>query len=94
MQTKKLYTRSRAARIIDIFENLLEKNKIIIPSPEDDERDPETTGALYGSVYGELLDSVEHELASWVKDVRNVEMIQGVFSYEDFCEIGEEDISK
>lgn len=57
-----MYTHDEAARIVDLFESLLDKYNIRIPSPEDDERDEDNEAKLYGSVYSELLDSVEDEL--------------------------------
>ncbi len=55
-------TREIAARIVDQFEDVLELADITVPSPEDGEKDPENDAALYGSVYADLLDSVEQEL--------------------------------
>ena len=57
-----IYTRDEAARIVEMFENILVENEISIPSPEDDDRDPDDTLGLYGSVYSNLLDSVENVL--------------------------------
>lgn len=57
-----IYTHDETARIVDLFESLLDKYNIRIPSPEDNERDADNEAKLYGSVYGELLNSVEDEL--------------------------------
>jgi len=57
-----IYTRDEAARIVEMFENILVENNISIPSPEDDDRDPDDKLGLYGSVYSDLLDSVESAL--------------------------------
>lgn len=57
-----IYTRDEAARIVEMFENILVENEISIPSPEDDERDPDDKLGLYGSVYSDLLDGVENIL--------------------------------
>ncbi len=57
-----IYTHDEAAEIVELFENLLIDNGIKLPSPEDDERDPDNDAALYGSVYSELLDEVEYRL--------------------------------
>ena len=54
-----IYTRDEAARIVALFEDLLIKNEISVPSPEDYERDPEDDLGLYGSTYYDLLDEVE-----------------------------------
>ena len=57
-----IYTRDEAADIVDMFEEILFDNNISIPSPEDDERDPDDMLGLYGSVYYDLLDAVESRL--------------------------------
>lgn len=57
-----IYTRDEAARIVEMFENILVENEISIPSPEDDDRDPDDKLGLYGSVYSDLLDGVENAL--------------------------------
>ncbi len=62
MKDDKIYTRDIAAGIVERFETLLIENKICIPSPEDDQRDPGDQIGLYGSVYSNLLDDIESEL--------------------------------
>lgn len=54
-----------AGRIVDKFDDLLVAKEIRVPSPEDDERDPDETG-LYGSDYWGLFDYVENELRNLV----------------------------
>lgn len=54
-----IYTRDEAARIVELFEEVLERYSIVVPSPEDDEREEDNAATLYGSVYYELLDGVE-----------------------------------
>ena len=56
-----IYTHDEAALIIELFENILLHYSISVPSPEDDEREPDDAG-LYGSVYSNLLDEVEYKL--------------------------------
>lgn len=83
-----IYTRDEAARIVEMFENILFENNISIPSPEDDDRDPDDKLGLYGSVYSDLLDGVENSIISIiirrgphgdnVKDLN--EVITGEFS--------------
>ena len=83
-----IYTRDEAARIVEMFENILVENEISIPSPEDDDRDPDDKLGLYGSVYSDLLDGVENALISiiirrgphgdHIKDLNTV--ISGEFS--------------
>lgn len=57
-----IYTHDEAALIVEAFENTLEKYGVKLPSPEDDEREADNEAALYGSTYGDLLDSVENML--------------------------------
>jgi len=58
----KIYTHDEAAKIIELFEDILTENDIHIPSPEDDERDENNMVGLYGSTYGDLLDEIEEIL--------------------------------
>lgn len=62
MNKPKIYTRQEAADIVEAFEDVLMKNNICVPSPEDGERDPDDMVGLYGSTYYDLLDFVEHTL--------------------------------
>lgn len=83
-----IYTRDEAARIVEMFEDILVENEISIPSPEDDDRDPDDSLGLYGSVYSDLLDRVEDALVriiirrgphgDHIKDLN--EVITGEFS--------------
>lgn len=57
-----IYTRDEAAKIVEMFEDILVENEISVPSPEDDDRDPDDNLGLYGSVYSDLLDRVEDTL--------------------------------
>lgn len=57
-----IYTRDEAASIVEMFENVLDKYDIVIPSPEDEERGDDNEAKLYGSVYADLLDEVEDRL--------------------------------
>lgn len=59
MSKAAIYTRDEAARIIEMFEDILVANGISVPSPEDNDRDPDDKLGLYGSVYSDLLDKVE-----------------------------------
>lgn len=62
MKNNIIYTHDEAALMIDEFESLLASNGIKLPSPEDDEREPDNEACLYGSVYSDLLDSIESSL--------------------------------
>lgn len=80
-QTEKIYTHDEAARIIDMFEEILSRYDIKVPSPEDDDRDPEDDIGLYGSVYSDLLDDVEWRLKAIIEVAqRGAEVITDTFS--------------
>ena len=58
-----IYTQAEACLIVEIFEDLLEKYGITIPSVDRDERDdPETTARLYGMDYFDMVSQVESRL--------------------------------
>lgn len=77
----KIFTRDEAALIVELFEDVLASNGISVPSPEDDERDPDDDEGLYGSTYGDLLDNVEQRIISILKNHRaNTEVITDYFS--------------
>ena len=61
-QSGAIYTRDEAMLIVEMFENVLGTYNIKVPSPEDDEREPDNEAKLYGSVYSDLLDNVEESL--------------------------------
>ena len=48
---KKIFTRDEALQIVEMFEYVLDFYNIKIPSPEDDEREPDDNIGLYGSTY-------------------------------------------
>ena len=54
-----VYTHDIAAEIVELFEDVLDKYNIKVPSPEDDERGDDNDAKLYGSEYYDLLDQVE-----------------------------------
>ncbi len=62
----RVFTRDEAALILDMFERVLDTYEIKIPSPEDDEREPDNEAKLYGSVYYDLLDEVESSLVDLI----------------------------
>ena len=64
---KTIYTHDEAARIVDMFEEVLAEHNIRIPSPEDEERGSDNTVGLYGSTYGDLLCDVEAHLIELIK---------------------------
>lgn len=81
MSTNKIFTRDEAMQIIELFEDILSEYNIKVPSPEDDEREPDNDAGLYGSTYGNLLDSVEGRLIGLLDMHKpDVEVITDVFS--------------
>ena len=76
-----IYTHDEAANILELFENVLDRYSIKVPSPEDDERETDNGAKLYGSVYSELLDDVENTLNGLLKrHSPNAQVIYGIFS--------------
>lgn len=57
-----IYTHDEAMLIVEMFEEVLDTYNIKVPSPEDDEREPDNEAKLYGSGYSDLLDDVEASL--------------------------------
>ena len=55
----KVYTHDEATRILELFEDVLADNGIVVPSPEDEDREEDNYACLYGSTYSDLLDDVE-----------------------------------
>ena len=76
-----IYTRSEAADTVELFEMVLDKYDIRIPSPEDDEREPDNEAKLHGSTYFNLLDDVEARIASLLTRIEEGpnEIVEGAF---------------
>lgn len=67
--------------IVEMFENVLDTYNIKVPSPEDDEREPDNEAKLYGSTYSDLLDNVEASLIALLdRHKRHTAIIVGEFS--------------
>ena len=66
-----IYTHDEASRIIEYFEEVLDRYKIKVPSPEDDEREEDNAACLYGSVYSELMDNIENTLIEILTKVKD-----------------------
>lgn len=66
-----VYTHNEAADIVEMFEDLLITNDLKIPSPEDDERDPDDQLGLYGTPYSELLDAIEERIIKIAARIAN-----------------------
>ncbi len=71
MNNNAIYTHDEASKIIELFEDILYVNDIIIPSPEDDEKDEDNMAAIYGSTYSDLLDEVENILVGLAERAKN-----------------------
>ena len=70
-----IYTHDEAMLIVEIFEDVLSKYNISVPSNEDDERENDNLIGLYGSTYSDLLDSVEENICSLLARCRRGEKI-------------------
>jgi hypothetical protein len=81
MNQSKIYTHDEAARLLEMFEDVLSANNIHVPSPEDDDRDEDDMIGLYGSTYSDLLDAVEEHLVDILnRHTSECEVIRDVFS--------------
>lgn len=80
MNDKKVYTHDEATRILDMFDDVLSHYDIHVPSPEDDEREPDNMVGLYGSTYSELLDEVEELIIKIIEAAREATVIKYEFS--------------
>lgn len=80
------HTRYVAAYILEQFEDLLAKNDITIPSPEDDQKGPDNVMRIYGSVRDDLLDSVEQIIVKMLIDhgVPRRDILDGVFYFKNY----------
>lgn len=80
-QNDAIYTRDEAVLIVEMFESVLDAYNIKVPSPEDDEREPDNEAKLYGSVYSDLLDNVEASLIELLeKHDEDTEIVTDEFS--------------
>ncbi len=80
-QSDAIYTRDEAVLIVEMFESVLDAYNIKVPSPEDDEREPDNEAKLYGSVYSDLLDNVEASLIELLeKHDEDTEIVTDEFS--------------
>ena len=65
----KIYTQQIAADIAEEIDNVLDSYDITVPSPEDDQRDELDGARLYGSVYWDIVSSIEEYLIYTIKDL-------------------------
>lgn len=75
-----IYTHDEAARIVELFEDVLCAHNMKVPSPEDDQRDEDNAAALYGSTYSDLLDEVEDVLLELLISRKNAGIVPYEFS--------------
>lgn len=81
METSKIFTHDEAMLIVEMFEDVLTRYGIIVPSPEDDEKEDDNEAALYGSTYSDLLDGVEEKLIELLgKHKLDTEVVEYEFS--------------
>lgn len=77
----RVYTHDEATIIVEMFEDVLSKYNIHIPSPEDDDRDKDDMVGLYGTTYSNLLDSVEDRIQDIIERVKdNSTIVYGEYS--------------
>ena len=76
-----VYTHDEAARIVELFEDILSQYNIHVPSSDDSERDADNMIGLYGDTYADLLDDVESNLIDIIERIRkNSDVIEYEFS--------------
>ena len=81
--TMTIYTHDEAAMIVEMFEKVLDKYNISVPSDEDDERDEDNMVGLYGSTYSDLLDDVENALIALLSNHKpGTNVVTDLFSGE------------
>lgn len=61
-QNSVIYTRNEAAQIVELFEDVLDKYGIQVPSQDDDQRELNNEANLYGTTYWNLVDDVESRI--------------------------------
>lgn len=67
MNDNAIYTHDEAARIVELFEDVLDEYGIRVPSPEDGEHESDNEEELYGSVYWSLMDGVEERIINFLQ---------------------------
>lgn len=78
---KTIYTHDEAAAIVELFEDVLDRCNVVIPSPEDYERRDDNEAKLYGTIYYDLLADVEDAIIGLLeRHVGSVEIVIDEFS--------------
>lgn len=76
-----IYTHDETMLILDMFEDVLSRYDISVPSDEDNEREESNMVGLYGSTYSNLFDKVEEKLCSLLaRCKRGEKIIENEFS--------------
>lgn len=73
-----IYTRDEAAKLVELFENVLDRHNIIVP--DDDRVGDEGEACLYGMTYWELLYQVEEKLTELLERADSEAIITQEFS--------------
>lgn len=92
---KIIYTHNVVSDILEEFEDVLDKYDITVPSPEDEDREEDNFARLYGSVYSDLMDAVEHILLeTFMKVKEGFEVVPYIYGGDvhdkSDCEMAEE----
>lgn len=80
MNKPKIYTHDEATRILELFEETLHQYDIVVPSPEDDDREEDNAAALYGSTYSDLFDAIENTLIELLNKAQDAEIVPYEYS--------------
>lgn len=77
----KIYLRSHALAIVELFEQVLDQHNITVPSEEDEQKDADNNARLYGMVYAKLEDDVVNLLYNLAKMIKDSPMSELVDEY-------------
>ena len=81
--TRPIFTLNEAADIVMMFDDVLDRYDITVPSPEDDERTEDNDARLYGSVFWELVEAVqEHVVDILQRQEEGAEIVLDTFEEE------------
>ena len=74
-----IYTHDEAEAIVELFEELLDRYDITVPSDEDEERGKDNTARLYGTTYWDLVDAVDARLIDICKRAATEKVTEGLY---------------
>ena len=72
-----IYTHNVATDIVEVFEDLLDKNNITIP--DEDRTGDEGEARLYGMTYSNVIDAVEEILIEMLKKAPDAKVVSYVY---------------